>query len=117
MILALYFLGALVALLDGTWRVLRRIAGLLPRHLQLPALLRPDLDVPLAGPVVARGHRPTCRRAVHADQDQPDVLDAGGYTEPIQEGTIPDLYMWLNSAAWAFGVAGDRLLVLHLQGA
>ena len=34
----------------------------------------------------------------------------GGYTELIQEGTIPDLYMWLNSAAWALGVAAIGFL-------
>src|SRR5215203_366629 len=36
---------------------------------------------------------------------QPMYSMLGGYMELIQEGTIPDLYMWISSAAWAFGVA------------
>ena len=29
----------------------------------------------------------------------------GGYAEVVQEGHIPDLYMWVTAAAWAIGVA------------
>ncbi len=49
-------------LLDGPGGVFRHTAGLLPRHLQLPALLRPTVDVPLAGAMAARGHRQPAAR-------------------------------------------------------
>jgi ABC-type polysaccharide/polyol phosphate export permease len=29
----------------------------------------------------------------------------GGYAEALQEGKVPDLYMWITSAAWAVAVA------------
>ena len=77
MLLALYFLGTMVLFGMGCARLLRHPAGLLPRHLELPALLRPGLDVPLAGAVEAGGHRHP-QLAAHADDHpaEPDVLDA-----------------------------------------
>ena len=45
------------AVRDGLRGLLRRAAGLLPRYVELPAVLRPGLDVPLAGAVEARADR------------------------------------------------------------
>src|SRR5215217_2590977 len=97
-------------LLDGTGGVLRGIAGLLPRHLQLSALLRADLDVslPVLGLPESIARLP--REVLTIIKINPMYSMLGGYTELIQEGTIPDLYMWLTSAAWALGVAAIGFL-------
>ena len=104
---------------DGAGRVLRHLAGLLPRHLELPALLRPDLDVPLPGAVAARGifDRDFPRWMLTLIQINPMYSMLGGYADAVQEGRVPALSMWVTSAAWAVGRGRHRLPVLHLEGA
>ena len=106
---ALYFLGALVVFSMGLAAFFaalqvyfRDTSNFLPYFVRLGCTSRPSCGCPKPSPI-AQG-------SAHAHQDQPDVFDAGWLYGLIQEGTIPDLYMWLNSAAWAFGVAAIGFL-------
>ena len=41
----------------------------------------------------------------------------GGYTELLQNDAFPTPYMWISAAVWAHRGCGDRVPVLHLEGA
>jgi teichoic acid transport system permease protein len=110
MILALYFLGALVVFSMGLAAFFaalqvyfRDTSNFLPYFVRIWMYLSPVLWLPEA---IAR----LPREVLTIIKINPMYSMLGGYTELIQEGTIPDLYMWLNSAAWAFGVAAIGFL-------
>ena len=105
MILSLYFLGALIVFSMGLaafFAVLqvyfRDTSNFLPYFVRLWMYLSPVLWLPEAIANLPRA-------VLTLIKIQPMYSMLGGYMELIQEGTIPDLYMWITSAAWAFGAA------------
>jgi ABC-type polysaccharide/polyol phosphate export permease len=105
MILSVYFLGAMIVFSMGlaaffaTLQVyFRDTSNFLPYFVRLWMYISPVLWLP-----EAIDRLPRAVQTLITFQPMYSML--GGYTELIQEGTMPDLYMWLSSAAWAFGVA------------
>src|SRR5215203_2535459 len=110
MILSLYFLGTLVVFSMGLAAFFaalqvyfRDTSNFLPYFVRIWMYLSPVLWLPES---IAR----LPRAVLTIIKINPMYSMLGGYTELIQEGTIPDLYMWLTSAAWALGVAAIGFL-------
>ncbi len=119
MILALYFLGTMIVFGMGLAAFFAALQVYFRDTSQLPAVLRPDLDVPVPGAVAARARRRRLPRWMQTLIElNPMYSMLGGYADAAcRSGGIPPTYMWISAAAWAVGAAVDRLLVLHLEGA
>ena len=110
MILSLYFLSAMIVFSMGlaaffaTLQVyFRDTSNFLPYFVRLWMYLSPVLWLPEAIDNLPRAVQTLIKI-------QPMYSMLGGYMELIQKGTIPDLYLWITSAAWAFGVAAVGFL-------
>ncbi len=117
MILALYFLGALVVFSMGLAAFFaalqvyfRDTANFLPYFVRIWMYLSPVLWLPEA---IAR--LPRADRDDH--QDQPDVLDAGWLYGADPGGHDSRSLHVAELGRLGLGGRGDRLLVLHFQGA
>ena len=105
MLLSLYFLGAMVvfgmglaAFFSALQIYFRDTSSFLPFFVRLWMYLSPVLWLPES---ITGFSRPVLTLI----QLNPMYSMLGGYAEALQEGKVPDLYMWITSAAWAVGVA------------
>ena len=110
MLLSLYFLGSMVVFamgLSAFFAVLqvyfRDTSSFLPFFVRLWLYLSPVLWLPEA---VERFSKTTLTLI----QLNPMYSMLGGYAQTIQEGRVPDLYMWVTAAVWALGVAAVGFL-------
>jgi teichoic acid transport system permease protein len=105
MLLSSFFLGAMVlfgmglaAFFSALQIYFRDTSSFLPFFVRLWMYLSPVLWLPEA---ITGFSRPVLTLI----QVNPMYSMLGGYAESLQEGKVPDLYMWITSAAWAVGVA------------
>ena len=118
MLLSLYFLGTMVVFAHGPGGLLCGAPGLLPRYVELSAVLRADLDVLVPDPVGTRTRdRPILRTDHDAHPAQPDVFHDRRLHRAFAERRVPhSVHVDISGGVGARG-RGDRLLVLHLEGA
>ncbi len=107
MLLGLYFLGTMIvfgmglAAFFSTLQIyFRDTSSFLPFFVRLWMYLSPVLWLPEA---IFASDFP--RWMLTLIQVNPLYSMLGGYADAVQEGRVPDLSMWITSAAWAFGVA------------
>jgi teichoic acid transport system permease protein len=110
MLLSLYFLATMVVFAMGLaafFAVLqvyfRDTSSFLPFFVRLWLYLSPVLWLPEA----VRGFSKTTLTLI---QLNPMYSMLGGYAQSVQEGRVPELYMWLTAAAWALGTAAVGFL-------
>ena len=110
MFVSLYFLGSMVAFaiglsafFDGLQVYFRDTSSFLAFFVRLWLYLSPVLWLPEA---VERFSKTTLTLI----QLNPMYSMLGGYAQTIQEGRVPDLYMWVTAAVWALGVAAVGFL-------
>ena len=107
MLLGLYFLATMIvfgmglAAFFSTLQIyFRDTSSFLPFFVRLWMYLSPILWVPKA---IFASDFP--RWMLTLIQVNPLYSMLGGYTDAVQEGRVPDLSMWITSAAWALAVA------------
>ena len=110
MLLSVYFLAAMIvfamglaAFFSALQIYFRDTSSFLPFFVRLWMYLSPVLWLPEA---VERFSRATLTLI----QLNPMYSMLGGYAQVVQEGRVPDLYMWLTAGAWALGVAAVGFL-------
>jgi len=110
MVLSLYFLGTMVVFAMGLSAFFaalqvyfRDTSSFLPFFVRLWLYLSPVLWLPEA----IEGFSKTTLTLI---QLNPMYSMLGGYAQAVQEGRVPELYMWVTAAAWSLGVAAVGFL-------
>lgn len=105
MLLSFYFLAAMIVFAMGLAAFFaalqiyfRDTSSFLPFFVRLWMYLSPVLWLPEA---VQNFSKPVLTLI----ELNPMYSMLGGYAEVMQEGQVPELYMWVTAAAWALGVA------------